>query len=103
MTNRMIIVTAIGVLIETEHDGPLDLKTLQDKVGGHIETVPYLTEYDGERCVAYCNEYGKVNGLAFNPAATDLWHKVTGYTQDVLLGDVVILVGDDKFLGRTED
>lgn len=42
-------------------------------VGGYIETIPYFSKYNGKRCVAYCNEEGKLIGLKRNEYARAKW------------------------------
>ena len=44
-----------------EEEIPNTLEALQEKVGGHIETVTIATD-----CVIICNEEGKVKGLPEN-------------------------------------
>lgn len=60
------------------------LSFLQDKVGGYIELAPYLgTEGFAGVC---CDEEGKMKGYPINATAT----KMAGYTNDVLVGDVIM-------------
>jgi hypothetical protein len=74
------------------------LEDLQKAVGGYIEVIPRFTTYEGLRCIAYCNEDGKMMGLEHNIKATVAWHKsmdpqgtIPVHALDVLLGPVVIL------------
>ena len=90
---------------------PLDslpsLDMLQAAVGGNIETVPYFDRIsiDGKqrKCVAFCNEEGKLHGLPVNSVATTMWaiyahdHGVIKLN-DVLCGPVVIVTGDNELL-----
>ena len=83
----------------------LDLKEMQDIVGGNIELA-----YDDGKIQIICNEEGKMYGLPLNKKATEIWHdklskfnsKLTspqhGRTrnpnygsQDYLVGPVLIL------------
>jgi hypothetical protein len=77
------------------------LPDLQKAVGGYIEQVPgfhcYLVEGVPMPCVALCNEEGKLHNLPLNEKATRLWRQ-QWRTTDVLVGDVVVLYGDDKFM-----
>jgi hypothetical protein len=87
-----------------------DLETLHSIVGGWIELVPGFdwVREDGElvRCVAFCNEEGKIHNLRYNQQATLMWHdslRLThpfggSYFDDYLAGDVAIVTGDDEFL-----
>lgn len=81
-----------------------DLKFLQDGVGGYIEIVPnfdtFLIEGREFPCVAFCNEEGKLDGLPFNPLATQFWincfnPEAINRFPDVLVGDVVVMFSDD--------
>lgn len=102
---NLLIVPASGeptIREVTEMDGLT--KTLQDIVGGFIETVPHFNKvvWDGEvlRCVAFCNDEGKLMGLPVNSLATLMWHKQLKKksVDDVLCGDVVVVWGNDKFM-----
>ena len=79
----------------------LPLEKLQQMVGGYIEVVPNLRSYEGEKCVAFCDEEGKLKGKKTNLTATNLWHEqcpaIIGH--DVLVGDIVIVQGAD-LLGK---
>jgi Domain of unknown function (DUF3846) len=102
---------------------PPALKFLQEVVGGYIETVPYFDtiEIDGvtHNCVAYCNEEGKLHALKMNGWATVLWDRALrrlhnakgdvlypkgllvdpdGGLSDILVGSIVVLVGDAEFM-----
>ena len=59
------------------------LEQLQRAVGGYIEAVP------GTRSRAYCNEEGRLRGLAFNRRASLRF-------QQMLVGDVVELEAGDR-------
>ena len=65
--------------------------------------------YEGQPCVAFCDEDGKGKNLTVNRAATVLWamafHKrsIVNWRDiealnDVLVGPVVILTGDEEFM-----
>lgn len=95
-----------------EFDHAPRLDELQKIVGGYIEAVPgfQTITYHGEprACVAFCNEEGKLEGLSVNRTATLLWHAAlpspglrlpNGSFSDVLCGPVVVLYGDDEFMG----
>jgi hypothetical protein len=79
------------------------LARLQAIVGGFIEKVPDFEVINGVRCEVLCNEEGKLRGLPRNPVATSLWAEAAGIAPgrmpDELVGAVVILTGDDEFLG----
>jgi hypothetical protein len=78
----------VAVEVEIAEEGQR-LKQLQEAVGGWIEAVdlsPTLT--------MWCNEEGKLNGLPFNPLATDLWEESFGKT-DLIKGNVIFTGGVD--------
>ena len=77
------------------------LALVQRLVGGYIEAVPHFGTYGGEPCQAWCNEEGKLQGLPGNPKATELWAALVGHPAieqagEYLVGDIVILTGDDR-------
>jgi hypothetical protein len=86
-------VTVTGV----SGSGPAILQKLQDRVGGWIETIPFFTEFEGRRAVAFCSEEGKLNGLPLNRKATELWLEQFK-TDDVLVGTVAVVTGDEAFM-----
>jgi hypothetical protein len=94
--------------------GAPSLSDLQKAVAGFIEAVPGFDtiEHDGAArpCVAFCNEDGKGDGLPVNNLATVLWDQAlrrgggrgllqpNGVPADVLVGPVVVIVGDRALL-----
>jgi hypothetical protein len=76
------------------------LEDLQSGVGGDIETVPHFNRYQGEPCVAFCNEAGKLDGLPVNHRATAHWYAIAGRVADVLVGPVVIVTGDKQLMRK---
>lgn len=78
---------------------PPELDALQKIVGGNIETIPHFQTIWGRRCVAFCNEEGKLKGLAPNVAAQQLWiASLGGRPGDHLVGPIAILAGSNAFL-----
>jgi hypothetical protein len=80
--------------------GSPTLEQLQTAVGGHIEVVPYFTKFNGEQCVAFCNEEGKLVGLPANRLAQMFWERAVGrrISGDYLVGSIAIITGDDALL-----
>lgn len=95
--------------------GPPTLQLLKAAIGGgYLEAVPGFDtiEHAGElhRCVAFCDEEGKLNSLPINNWATMLWDKAMrraggpgllqrdGTAADVLVGQIAIVIGDDEFM-----
>lgn len=72
---------------EIEIDGQPSLELLQGYVNGYIELV-----YIGEEKEMYINEEGKLNGLAFNPLASQLFWEQHPHLQghDFIVGTAVI-------------
>lgn len=74
-----------------------------------IEKIPLWDKYEGKDCIAFCNEEGKIFDvpLPVNQQATNEWIRDLAAQNvppfDVLLGDVIILVGDRKFLGYGDE
>lgn len=94
--NAITIIRTNGTVEQTLQSTPATLEQIQAAVGGWIELVPNFQEFNGEPCEVYCNEEGKLDGLAPNPKATGLWYAANdlGYgPDDILVGDVVILTG----------
>ncbi len=89
-------------------DKPVELPFLNGGVGGPIEAVPLFDRMliDGAvvGVVVFCHEEGKLIDLPFNRAATTAWMSEfnTGShaIDDVLVGPVVILTGDEDFLAE---
>ena len=91
---KMIILKVNGEKEELD-EVKVDLETVQKAVGGYIEAVPYFTEYEGEKCQAWCDEGGKLKGYELNRDATLKWATQVEFPlRDVLVGDIVILTGE---------
>ena len=90
-------IPADGTKPATIVDEELDLRYLQEAVGGMIEAVNIervLTD-TGTKTVdatVFVNEEGKLIGLPVNPRATDLCAlKIGGWIHDVINGDVIVV------------
>src|SRR5215831_20704522 len=75
--------------------GPIDLNAILEIVkaaldGGTLEQVPNFTTYDGQRCVAFCDEDGKDKGLKYNYHGTAL----------LWLAHTIAMSGDALFVQR---
>jgi hypothetical protein len=93
-----------------ELDAPPRGDRLHELVDGYFELVPHFDaiKVNGEwrRCVAFCNEHGKLNGLAFNVSATAFWLEAIARNRrgdhpliaDYLVGPVVVVMGDDDLM-----
>jgi hypothetical protein len=82
---------------------PPPLELLRNAVGGDIEAVPYFTRYRGQRCVALCNEHGKLRSLPYNQTATAVWRIAlrdaeVAHLNDYLAGPVAVVTGDADFM-----
>lgn len=101
MKGHMILVTTKGDYKITRLSSVPDLDQLQAAVKGHIELVPFFNKFMGYRCVAFCNEEGKLKNLPVNTKAQTLWASSLNracINEDTLVGDVVIISGDDELL-----
>jgi hypothetical protein len=96
----LTIIPVSGAVSSKELAAPPALKALQAGVGGYIQLVPYFLCYEGEPCIAFCDEEGKLNGLPVNERATALWHMLEPrfIRQDVLVGPIVIITGDQELM-----
>lgn len=83
----------------------LDLKTLQEIVEGHIETVPtaLASEWSHEQGVGLTliiNEEGKLLGMPVNRLATDMAYLFN----DVIVGNAILIgTTDEDFIGLTKE
>lgn len=105
MKGIAVIVKSTGEFEHTEFDGESpSLDFLRKAVGGHIETVPMFDMFEDRgvlrsNVVVFCNEEGKLTGLPYNETATYRWSLCIGKPlRDVLVGDIVVLYGDDEFM-----
>src|SRR3954470_16511001 len=100
MKGQIIVIAVDGTAMIGELDTTPALEQLQAGVGGNIEIVPYFIKYGNAPCVAFCNEEGKLEGLPVNTTAQRLWEDAYGdrITEDVLVGPIVIVTGDDELL-----
>jgi hypothetical protein len=86
-----------------EVDSPHILAILRQIVSGPIELVPMFCVFTVHRtkvkCAVFCNEEGKLKNLPYNQRATELWLECLKFDpHDVLVGDVVVVWGDDLFM-----
>lgn len=104
MNGHATILRANGVREEIPLDSVPDLALLQKWVGGYVEVVPRFQKFENKRCVAFCNETGKLDGLQRNEAATRLWAALVNIPlesmPDVLVGDIAIVTGSQSFLNE---
>lgn len=99
MKGEAVIYKTDGTREFLKFDKPIELAVLNKAVGGSIETVPYWNEHLSRKCVAFCNEEGKLLGLPFNGKADLLWHIDRSHAvNDHLYGDVIVIMGDDEFM-----
>ncbi|HEY1878292.1 MAG TPA: DUF3846 domain-containing protein [Caulobacteraceae bacterium] len=101
MRGVLTIIPVQGAVSSKELAAPVALKDLKDGIGGgYVEAVPSFKAYQGERCVAFCDEDGKRKQMPVNQRATLLWHAMRPefIGRDVLVGPVVIITGDRELL-----
>lgn len=93
------------VLLHCYPGDSLDLKTLQEIVEGHIETVPTALagEWSHEQGVGLTliiNEEGKLLGLPVNQTATDM----AAIYNDVIVGNAILMgTTEEDFIGLTKE
>ncbi|RUW56826.1 DUF3846 domain-containing protein [Mesorhizobium sp. M8A.F.Ca.ET.021.01.1.1] len=89
-----------------------DLRAFQEAVGGYIEVVQLLEMFDHggviRKCIALCDEEGKLKGKPINVEATKKWYRnVEGKVgipahrmNDFLVGDIAFVFGDPKIMAQ---
>lgn len=102
MKGLLICIQTDGALSAAPITAPPHFTTLRTIVQGSIEVVPYFDIYKGERCVAFCNEHGKLEGLPLNAFAQEHWRRAQDHNDvdigDVLVGNIAIVTGDDELI-----
>jgi len=92
-----------------EFDSMPSLAIFKGIVEGYLEAVPYFTcvKHDGKwhRCIAFCNEHGKLNALRVNWPATVAWYAAQrqqgiARLNDHLVGNVAVVLGDAEFMSE---
>ena len=103
----MVTILTSGATRITALDRSPDFTQIKDEIGGgFLEPVPFfdtvMIKGEVRRCVAFCDEDGKLKNLDFNPGATLLWKSAQVRSRrgvnDVLVGPVAIVFGDDELL-----
>lgn len=93
------------VLLHCYPGDGLDLKTLQEIVEGHIETVPTVlakewSREEGVGTVLIVNEEGKLQNLRVNQWATD----ISALYNDVIVGNAILMgTTQEDFIGLTKE
>jgi Domain of unknown function (DUF3846) len=100
MRGQLTTIKPDGTTTFTSLSASPTLEQLQTAVGGHLEVVPLFTHLNGETCVVFCNEEGKLEGLEPNDLAQLLWEKAVGrpIRDDYLVGPIAIITGDRALL-----
>ena len=119
MRGTLITMKTDGSSTLTPLDEPPGLELLKDGIGGgYIEHIPGWDQFPipasekggMQPCDAFCDEDGKRKQMPLNEYATALWHEmlklggplIPGW-HDVLVGDVVIVLGDPEFMRLFRD
>lgn len=88
MSGKIVIITHQGRTSEEPYTGEEPaLSVLQGHVGGWIEQVPGMVNYEGQLCVAFVNEEGAINDMPHNLYASRLVRH-----NHRLFGNMVIVV-----------
>ena len=87
-----IALTPLDGFLLCQHDERMDLKEMQDLVGGYIETVPtviasHWADEKGVSILMIVNEEGKLHYLDYNAKATALY----GFRLDYIAGNALIV------------
>lgn len=117
MQGTMLVMQPNGEVKVTKLDRVPELEDLKAGIGGgYLEKVPGFNVYVDmagapHRAVMLCDEDGKRKHLPLNPPATRSWQQSlkmqghpglieakTGRVVDFIVGPVVILYGDRKFM-----
>lgn len=100
MRGTLLCIQTNGAVSSTLLIAPPHISTLRRIVQGHIEVIPYFDCYEGTRCIAFCNEEGKLHELPLNPYAQIHWLRALGVSNanDHLAGNVAVVIGDDELL-----
>jgi hypothetical protein len=114
MQGTIVQIKIDGTRWVTEVTGKPKLEDLKAAIGGgFLELVPFFDTYEhGDKivkCIAYCDEHGKMNKLPINKEATILWERALsrtgrsllspeGQILDILVGPICIVFGDADFM-----
>jgi hypothetical protein len=109
MQGTIVIFKPDSVEPEVREISEPTLELLKDAIGGgYLEIVPRWNKIahagDHHRCVAFCDEEGKLKQLPMNMMATRLWDKCmrqaygTGCAPDYLAGQIAVVYGDEEFM-----
>lgn len=97
----VVIKPDADTLYVEEIERPPELEKLRAGVVGDIEVVPFFDKLMGRKCVAFCNEHGKLERMPINHAANVLWRLAhDGMMNDVLVGPIVVILGSPSFLAK---
>ena len=116
MEGLMVVIQPNGLYHAIPLSTAPSVGALQEAVEGYVEIVTRFEtiRYSGEvmPCMVFCNEDGKLKGLAVNQLATTLWDQALGHSiddpmgripGDVLCGPVVVVLGDEELIEEMWD
>jgi hypothetical protein len=92
-SDNVIVIHPDGRYEPVECKGKLSLEKAQELVGGYVEIVPMFDKFSGVSCVVLCDEEGKLKHKPINNRATLEWYKCASLGGDMLVGDVVVVMG----------
>jgi hypothetical protein len=98
---QLIAIYQDGRIEKKKIDTVPELDDLKEIVDGWIEIIPYFDTYEGNPCIAFCDEEGKIKGKLYNILANQFWMKSDGGLasgSDILVGSIAIVTGPKKFL-----
>lgn len=97
MNGKMIVIEPDGTMTVTEWSKVPSLKEVQKAVGGYVECLSLAARWEGEAAQIYINEDGKNQGLQANTCGTLYASEQVPGLMDVLVGNVVVLVGKARW------
>lgn len=101
MQGKLVVIKPDQTRTEVELTAAPKLPQLKEAMeGGLLEVVPYFRTFEGQSCVAFVDDEGKLKRLVPNLEATEIWHKQfpAAIGKDFLVGPLVVVVGDKALL-----
>lgn len=104
MIGQITVIHPDGSTTKTHCMAKPHLRQLQDAVGGMIQLLPGFENFQGQPCVAFCNEEFLFERLPFNFMATMMWRRCfeadtrVDVQELMLCGPVAVVTGDNEFL-----
>ena len=100
MQGTLTLISEAGLISDVGVTNPRTYKEIKKLLnGGMLQLIPHFDTYNNKPCHAYCDDEGKIKQLPINEFATILWMtQLPSPIDDVLVGPIVIVTGDDEFM-----